>query len=333
MRKIGKKISFLMVLFLWPFLNGQAENLVLPDFKASMLREPCKEAQYLNRKNLYESANPKFVNLFQEIYEKQIKELENSENQSYRIPPIVHQIWLGSPVPEKYRAWMESWAKLQGWKYMLWTDKEVAQFRMRNRDLYEVSKNWGEKADILRLEILYKLGGLYVDTDFECINPELFDRFHKCFDFYVGFEALEHGIIGKFNMFKMCNALIAGIPGHPLLNDLIENMRANYYAYRRHTGPIGTTGPSYLSRIICEYVESNLDAYRNIYLPATFFYPFSAIDVEHYNPDSEDSLPYFPETLGIHYWNMSWIVPDAKKDLYKEKKFFSPKMELKHVIF
>ncbi len=218
---------------------------------------------------------------------------------------------------------------------MLWTDKEVARFRMRNRDLYEMSANWGEKADILRLEILYKYGGLYVDTDFECINPELFDRFHKSFDFYIGFEALEHGFIGKFNMFKMCNALIAAIPEHPLMNDLIDNMRANYYAYRNHTGPIGTTGPSYLSRIICEYVECNLDNCRNIYLPTTFFYPFSAIDVEHYQLNSEDCLPFFPETLGIHYWNMSWVVPGSgsQKEQYTEKKFLCPKLELKHAIF
>ena len=29
----------------------------------------------------------------------------------------------------------------------------------------------GEKSDIFRYEILYRFGGVYVDTDFECIKP------------------------------------------------------------------------------------------------------------------------------------------------------------------
>ena len=30
--------------------------------------------------------------------------------------------------------------------------------------------NFGEKSDILRLEILYQMGGIYVDMDFECLQ-------------------------------------------------------------------------------------------------------------------------------------------------------------------
>jgi inositol phosphorylceramide mannosyltransferase catalytic subunit len=338
MKEYVHRILAFFIVITTSFINGHAENFAFPQFKKSMLRDTSNEAQVLNRDRLFESANPKFVQMFQDIYERSMCELDNPSNDSYRIPPIVHQIWLGSPVPEKYKRWMESWAGIEGWKYILWTDKEVASLSMRNRDLYDNSKNFGEKADILRLELLHKFGGLYVDTDFECVNPALFDRFNKCFDFYIGFEPLEHGIIGKFNMFKMCNALMAAIPGHPLLKDLIENLKANYLAYKRHTGPIGTTGPSYVSRIICEYVESNVDAYRNLFLPSTFFYPFSVIDVRNYRVGTEDVLPIFQETLGIHYWNMSWIVPDdatpaTSKEHYKEKHFFFPKLELKNGIF
>jgi len=290
-------------------------NLLFPTFKASMLRDDYYPDQYKKRQQLYASANPKFVKIFEDLYEKAIQEIEK-DPLHLRIPKIIHQIWIGSPVPEKYRFWMESWMNMIGWKYFLWTENEISTLSLRNKDLYERSTNFGEKSDILRLEILYRYGGLYVDTDFECIRPDLFERLHHCCDFYVGFEALEHGSIGKFNIFKICNALIAAIPYHPLIDDLITNMRANYKAYVSHAGPVGKTGPNYLTRIICEYIESNTDTHRNLFLPSTFFYPISAIDVQNYCADPSYYLPHFEETIGIHYWNMSWM-----KHYFKGEKY------------
>lgn len=282
-----------------------------------MLRQKDQDEQLLKRQQIYDSLNPKYIKIFQEIYEKNIQEIQ-SEPQSdlTRIPRIVHQIWLGSKVPEKYRSWMESWMNMQGWEYWLWTDEEVMQFQMSNQDLFDRSENFGEKADILRLEILYKYGGLYIDTDFECVRPELFDELHRFFDFYIGFEALEHGSVGKFNMFKICNAIIGAAPGHPIIGDLITNMRANFLAYRHHTGPLGTTGPNYVTRIICEYVENKVDTLRNMFFPTTVFYPFSAIEIVRHNIDPSYNLPIFPETLGIHYWNLSWVKHDEKLAVY-----------------
>src|SRR5271156_335661 len=40
-----------------------------------------------------------------------------------RIPLIVHQIWLGSALPEKCRVLQKTWFKhLPHWTYLLWTD-------------------------------------------------------------------------------------------------------------------------------------------------------------------------------------------------------------------
>jgi len=45
------------------------------------------------------------------------------------------------------------------------------QLKISNRGALEAARNWGEKSDILRYEILAQFGGLYVDTDFECLAP------------------------------------------------------------------------------------------------------------------------------------------------------------------
>ena len=42
---------------------------------------------------------------------------------------------------------------------------------LKNKDLYDKSRNYGFKTDLARYEILNKYGGLYIDTDFECLSP------------------------------------------------------------------------------------------------------------------------------------------------------------------
>ncbi len=287
-----------------------------PDFDQAMLRHMQgideDSESFLKRKKIYHAIDKNFLSLFKEIYRRNIEAAEaESWNGVYRIPRIIHQIWLGSPVPEQYRKWMTSWMELHGWEYHLWTDKEAAQLKMYNQDLYERSKNYGEKSDILRLEILYRYGGVYADTDYECVNPQVLEELHRSFDFYIGFEPLEHGLIKKFNMFKVCNALIAAMPRHPLINDLIQNLKANYYAYRPYCGPVECTGPSYATRIICAYEKSHAHAHRNMYLPCTFLYPYTGAELSQFFMNQRGDIDVFPETMGIHYWDGSWKKKDS----------------------
>ena len=102
-----------------------------------------------------------------------------------RIPKIIHQVWLGSPFPEKYSYFQSTWQTFHpDWEYILWTEKEIEEFGLVNQAAYDESTNYGQKSDIARYEILYRMGGLYVDTDFECFKN--FDILHHCFDFYTG---------------------------------------------------------------------------------------------------------------------------------------------------
>src|SRR4029078_2446346 len=96
----------------------------------------------------------------------------------YKIPPTVHFIWLGPKhfPPESVdnvRMWI---AKNPGWKVKFWTDRKreapcqgmeiayVADFAFHCLEkCYRDSENWGEKSDILRYEILFQEGGVYVD--------------------------------------------------------------------------------------------------------------------------------------------------------------------------
>ncbi len=294
----------LFLLFFRPELNAKIHY---PDFDHSMRRQGLGLEAFdpdFNEQSqkIYEERNQELLSFFTQLYYQNIEAAEKDPEKIQRIPRIVHQIWLGSPVPTEFRQWMDSWHH-EGWEYKLWTDEEIAKLPMYNRVLYNQVENLGEKSDIARLEILNQYGGIYVDTDFECLNISIFDELHQGFDFYIGFEPLEHGYTNKFNMNKFCNALIGSRSDHPLLRDLIENIQANYLAYRRCCSAIQRTGPSYLTRIICEFETVGAHDMRNIYLPCTFFYPINEPEIRKAS-DFELWIP--KETAGIHYWYGSW---------------------------
>lgn len=293
-------IGFLCITF-----GLQSRVIPYPDFTESLFfhRLPQFEDDY---ERICSSFDARCTSLFESIYRTQIEQAHaHPLAEKPRIPQIIHQIWLGGSVPPLYCKWMESWASLAGWEYRLWTDEEVKSLYLYNRDLFDATENLGERSDILRLELLYQYGGLYVDTDMECVHPEYFEELHRDFDFYIGVEPLGHGSIYKYRMFKFCNAVIGSTPHHALLNALIKNLKANALAYH-HAGVVERTGPSYITRIIVEYELRHAHQQRNIYLPTTFFYPITIYQRNQLLADPSYPMPIFDETAAIHYWIGSW---------------------------
>lgn len=220
------------------------------------------------------------------------------------IPKIIHQIWLGGPLPDTYKPWIETWNHIPGWEYKLWTDKEAQEFGLANQEFYDKAKNYGERANILRYEILHKFGGLYIDVDIECVDIAFFDFAHKNYDFYVAMEPLAHGVAA-------CNAVIGSIPKHPLLGKLIADMPAYFATTPIAELPKNTNyfGPIYFSRKLLEY-GINRD-YVDVVLPPTYFYPFSLRDLLHEGLNCRKYY-IFPETAALHWWDGSWLKPEGE---------------------
>ena len=127
------------------------------------------------------------------------------------IPKKIHQIWIGGPLPDKYLKYTKSWKIFHpDWEYRLWTGKDVDGILSGKRKAYDTATNYGMKSDILRYEILNKYGGLYVDTDFECLKP-FDDLLHLNFFTGIGYDSKMQLYIG----------LIAGIPEHPIIKNCV----------------------------------------------------------------------------------------------------------------
>ena len=87
------------------------------------------------------------------------------------IPKKIHQIWIGKEVPKKYKKWRVSWMKNHPeYEYFLWDETKILKLDLINRNQFKRAINPAVKSDIARYEILYKFGGIYVDTDFESLK-------------------------------------------------------------------------------------------------------------------------------------------------------------------
>lgn len=86
------------------------------------------------------------------------------------IPKIIHQIWLGDgDVPIKYLSFIDSWKSHHpDWEYHLWTVDHLIP--LRNQRSYDQTTDVVQKTNIVRYEVLYQYGGIYVELDTACLK-------------------------------------------------------------------------------------------------------------------------------------------------------------------
>ena len=190
------------------------------------------------------------------------------------IPRVVHRVWLGSrPIPAEHAAFGESWRRHHpGWEMRLWTDADA----LRPPGI-ERARNLAERADLVRYEVLRRHGGVYVDTDVECLRP-----IDDLLDGVEAFAAYE--VPGR-----LCNAVIGAVPGHAGFERAVELAEAT----------VGTgvfpeaTATLFLTRVLEAFPDATLFGPER-------FYPY--LWDEPPRPASE-----LPEAYAIHHWAMSWV--------------------------
>jgi glycosyl transferase-like sugar-binding protein len=191
-----------------------------------------------------------------------------------RIPRVFHQIWVGpDPLPAEYAGYQETWRHHHpGWELRLWTEQNLPE-NLRRPEAAERLRAPAERADILRLELLWRFGGVYVDVDIEClrsIEPLLGDV-----DFFIGLAKP-----GRVN-----NALLGAVAGHPLLDGALDELRPReFYGYDKEAA-----GPKFLDR----FLDGNNEVK---FIEPEAFYPQT--------PEEKRSA------YTVHYERRSWKEPE-----------------------
>jgi hypothetical protein len=200
-------------------------------------------------------------------------------------PRIFHRIWLDEPERPEFAAWRDRLQELHpDWEIRTWQDSSEFTW-LRNKDLfykYLETDPFGRVPDILRYELLWRFGGVYIDTDFEplrSIEPLLEDP--------RPFAAWE-------NDRTMCTAVLASPPKHPAIGELIEGLPAQCAATEDKT-PNYATGPEYATA----HWRGRDDVRR---LPPWTFYPVGWWE-RHLLGNQEN---YHPDTFAVHHWSKGW---------------------------
>jgi mannosyltransferase OCH1-like enzyme len=201
------------------------------------------------------------------------------------IPRVFHQVWVGpAPLPEEHVRYKQTWLKHNpGWELKVWTDENLDD-DFRRPEVYERLRQPAERSDMLIFEVLYKYGGVYTDTDFECLRP--IEPLLQGIDAFCSYSHAD----------RLNNAIMGSVPGHPLIEEGIRAMRP-----RDTYGPVDKagTGPFLLTELFVGRPEITL-------FPPELFYPRT--------PEGAKSA------YGIHHEARSWKPPaELMKDAAEAK--------------
>ncbi len=284
------------------------ESMLLKDFSHMLERDDFK-AVYETCKNLYEKHN--------------FNTLKTSKET--RIPKLIHVMWLGGKLPDEFEPYVNSWRKHHpNWTVLFWTDNtanyergselfttfdglekrlqstrggetfvvDATNMKFDNREFYDAAINYGEKSDILKWEIVYRFGGVYVDTDFECLQS--LDQYNHTFDLYTGMQPLDT------NMVQLGAALYGAIPNHPVLKACVEMIKHNQAIKQI----VVKTGPIHFTKVFAYFAGKT--GLRDVALPAGYFYPCGY--EQRGTPKNEWCKK---ESSAVHHWAGSWLKPEA----------------------
>lgn len=126
------------------------------------------------------------------------------------IPKIIHYVWSGADYPDYIKHNIETWKKYA-------PDFEIVQWNENNwnpnyntfsKYFYDMNK-WGFVSDVVRLDVLERFGGIYLDADVELTQP--IDQFLE-YDLVMGMHFTN----------ALGTAFIASVPHQEDIRELLD---------------------------------------------------------------------------------------------------------------
>ncbi|HEY5342673.1 MAG TPA: glycosyltransferase [Solirubrobacteraceae bacterium] len=195
-----------------------------------------------------------------------------------RIPRTIHRIWIGGEaMPAEHERFGTTFAQRHpDWEMRLWTEEDLPALGITETDRRHV-RTRSELSNLMRYEILYRFGGIYVDTDFECLRS-----LTPLLRGIAAFTALE--LPGR-----TATGILGSVPDHPVFARAAQQARLTL-GEGAHSAD--ANGPYFFSLLLEQ--ESNVAIF-----PARLFYPYLWNE-----PERRDET--FPDAYAVHHWAMSW---------------------------
>lgn len=216
-----------------------------------------------------------------------------------RIPKTIHYFWVGgNPIPTNLQKCIDSWKRVN-------PDYEIKRWDESNYDFswcpymkeaYE-NKAWGFVPDIARLDVIYKYGGIYLDTDVESLKP--FNRLLND-DAFFPMSCLDRIGIG---------AGFGAIKGHSIIKDMID-----YYKDIHFVNVDGSQ-----NRTACYYYQYPI--FKKYGFKVSGYYQKNNDIVvyppEVLSPEGSGGLGnfYSKNTISIHHGSGTWVTKKERDNV------------------
>lgn len=197
-------------------------------------------------------------------------------NFRWTIPNTIHQIWLGKmpkEIKEMTKTFEDYTKSFPNFRYILWDENKLKNLNMFNKDIFDKENSYDCKADIARLEILNKFGGIYIDADMIWLGNKSIQSIFNMASYGILLAYEKSGsYIGrgylKPETTRCANGVFGSTIQNPIIAYLIGQLRKSYEKNRCH-GVVSATGP--------DFIQSTIDSLKpnmNIsFLDSKYFYP------------------------------------------------------------
>ncbi|SDU08346.1 glycosyltransferase [Halopseudomonas salegens] len=195
----------------------------------------------------------------------------------------LHYCWFGgNTLPPLHRRCIESWKQTN-------PDFEIMRWDETNTDFdtpflkYSFKKRqWAFISDYIRMRVVHKFGGVYLDTDMEVIKPltPLLDSF--CF-------------LGEESNGRPNTAIFGATTKHLFTTECMKIIDHRFK----------TNMPYLIAPEVAIQAIMNMDDTNIKVLPSEYFYPYNPYDIER----ETKNLMYADithNTYAIHHWGKSW---------------------------
>ncbi|WP_050408901.1 glycosyltransferase family 32 protein [Massilia sp. NR 4-1] len=215
------------------------------------------------------------------------------------IPKVIHYCWFGQgKLNALHQRCIDSWRRLC-------PEYEIRLWNEGNSDLDNdycraaiARKKWAFVSDWVRFDVLYRHGGIYLDTDMELIRS------------LDPVTAQAHCVLARESATVVGTAFLASPAGDPVMAAARQLILADLGPRKLFTS----------SPLIVGHAAEQVGAGRSTLLDAKSFFPFNPYD--HENPLNARQLMFADvtaETIGIHHYGptVSWTNGRTKRGLHR----------------
>ena len=258
------------------------------------------------------------IEILKSVNKLELSSLERDTEQSYyqlvskkslfhKIPKTFHYIWSSpflnetnkSNVEVRVRENIQTCLELHpNWSFTIWTDDLVRREFPELVDLLIAAAVPSVISDVLRMNILARYGGIYLDTDFLCVRSfEPLLKQQYCTAFAGSEEAQQDNVFD----YVVSSGLIGSTAGHFLLRRAAKKILS--VALGPETPNI-KTGPFFLAKMIRQYNISSDCLY--VYNKRLFYHCDFSQRKQCHSKLAEYKKD--PGIYAIHLWYASWII-------------------------